>query len=81
MSQIMYYHRWPEHGRGQNSYKQQQGDSIMTLSADFSKSTYAWQSMLPVYQQGKYSAEQADAVARLLRDLGIATKHAVLKRG
>lgn len=81
MSQIMYYHRWPEHGRGQNSYKQQQGDSIMTLSADFSKSTYAWQSMLPVYQQGSYSAEQADAVARLLRDLGIATNMQYSKDG
>lgn len=67
IAQVMMYHRWPQQGRGSNSYVFEG----RTLSADFSKSVYRWDLMLPDYKGG-YSNEQADAVALLMRDLGIA---------
>ncbi len=69
IAQVMMYHRWPLLGRGSNSYVFEG----QTLSADFSKSTYRWDLMLPDYKGG-YSNEQANAVALLMHDLGIALR-------
>lgn len=69
MAQIMYYHKYPAHGRGQNSYKS--GQYGMNLSVDFSESVYDWGSMLPVY--GDWDSEESRmAVALLMRDCGYA---------
>lgn len=74
IAQVMMYHRWPERGRGSNSY-QWQGQ---TLSADFSQSVYRWDLMLPYYEitnwstmEVNYNDEQANAVALLMHDVGI----------
>lgn len=70
MSQVMHYWQWPERGRGSYTYE----DSIgchKILTANFSEHTYDWANMLDKYEEGKYSKEQADAVALLSLDCGI----------
>ena len=64
-AQIMYYHKWPTKGKGKHSYQW----NGQTLSADFSKSTYKWSKMLPVYEWNS-SDEACNAVALLMRDVG-----------
>lgn len=70
-AQIMYYHKWPLKGTGSNSYRTTIDGSSVTLSANFSNSTYDWDNMLPTYSGVQYNSTQADAVAKLLSDVGI----------
>lgn len=65
-AQVMRYWQWPKAGKGSHSY-QNNGE---TLSADFNHE-YHWDLMLPSYN-GTYTDAQADAVARLMSDLGVA---------
>ncbi|MEE1365078.1 MAG: C10 family peptidase [Muribaculaceae bacterium] len=44
------------------------------ISVDFSKGGYDWANMLPTYTEGEYSDAQADAVARLCYEAGVASK-------
>ena len=67
MSQIMRYYKYPAVGKGSNSYTMN-GE---TLSADFSASPYQWDKMLPIYEKGKYTDEEAKAVSELMRQVGI----------
>ena len=69
MAQILFYHRYPAQGRGQNSFHTTQYN--MSLSVDFSQSTYQWNLMKPVYGEWD-SNESRDAVALLMRDCGYA---------
>lgn len=64
MAQVMYYHRWPERGTGSH-----QNAECEEQTVDFSQSVYDWENMLPSYK-GAYTEEQADAVARLMYDVG-----------
>ena len=66
-AQIMYYHKWPEKGKGQVSYD----SDGQTYSADLSQSTYRWDLMLPSYDENSSQASQ-DAVALLMKDVGYA---------
>ncbi len=68
-AQIMYKHKHPAKGTGSESYEW----NGTTLSADFSQSTYQWNLMLDKYTEGSYTEEQGNAVALLMRDLGIAS--------
>ena len=69
-AQIMYYHRWPEHGTGSKSYSYSVGGQAeQTLSADFSQSHYDWSHMLDDYDSQSDATSQA-AVALLMRDVG-----------
>lgn len=71
MAQLMYYHKWPLVGTGSKSYGW--GNGGRTLSADFSNSTYNWDSMTDTYNE--QSTQQAkNAVARLMADAGIAAE-------
>ena len=67
MTQIMRYYKYPAAGKGSNSYTMN-GE---TLSADFSASPYQWEKMLPIYEKGKYTDEEAKAVSELMRQVGI----------
>ena len=53
VSQIMYYYKWPASGVGSKTYDfnltTQEGQVPMTLSCDFSKSTYQWDLMKDEY--------------------------------
>lgn len=71
-AQIMYYHRWPEHGTGSLSYDDTEG-SGQTLTADFYQHTYDWDAMSPQYNETS-SRESGDAVALLMSDVGIALR-------
>lgn len=68
-AQVMKYYQWPKQGTGQHSYVSQ--THHFELSADFSQSIYDWDNMLDDYSNG-YTEQQADAVARLMSDIGIA---------
>jgi hypothetical protein len=65
MAQVMYYWRCPLQGQGSHSYHW----NGQTLSANFNHS-YPWEQMLPSYSSG-YTDEQAEAVSRLMSDVGI----------
>lgn len=71
---IMKYYEWPTTGVGSSSYQCEnalEGVNV-TLSADFSKSRYDWSKMLNNYDAEAYTSTQADAVAKLMSDIGIA---------
>ena len=71
VAQIMYYHRWPERGKGSYSYVVRSDNR--TMSVDFSQSVYPWDKMLPKYntRMALADAEACEAVALLMRDVGV----------
>jgi len=71
VAQVMYYHKWPAQGKGQESYTVKFDNTVR--SADFTKSHYDWDNMLPDYNRRNVTAKQEDAVALLMNDVGIAT--------
>ncbi len=71
MATLMKYWEWPIHGTGEVSYTTRTYE--IELSADFSQSTYEWKSMLNRYD-GEYTDEEADAVAKLMSDVGISVQ-------
>ena len=71
VAQVMYYHKWPAQGKGQESYKVTFDNTVR--SADFTKSHYDWDNMLPDYNHRNVTTKQEDAVALLMNDVGIAT--------
>ncbi len=70
MAQVMKYHSHPATGAGDHTYTFKFDGQMTILSADFSKSVYNWNQMLNSYGYS-YTTEQADAVARLMSDVGI----------
>jgi hypothetical protein len=74
MAQILYYHNHPVHGTGTKTvYYPAKKKSGTPVTADFENDYYDWDSMLEVYISGHYTQEEADAVALLMRDCGIAS--------
>ncbi len=69
LAQVLNYHKWPDTGVGSNTYTD---PTYGTMSMDFSKSTYDWGNMLDEYNEGEYNDAQANAVAKLMLDCGIA---------
>ena len=70
MSQVMNYWKWPKQGTGSYTYTDSTGCGY-TLTADFGSHTYDWDNMLDNYYFG-YNERQANAVAQLMSDCGIA---------
>lgn len=68
LAQVMYYHKWPLQGKGSYSYTSYTNN--LSISADFSQSSYQWDKMLPMYDSNS-SKESCDAVALLMRDCGV----------
>ncbi len=68
MAQVLYYHKAPEHGTGERTIYAKGTPVKATFEDDY----YDWDNMLDSYNNGGYSAEQADAVALLMRDCGVA---------
>ncbi|MBO4672944.1 MAG: C10 family peptidase [Bacteroidaceae bacterium] len=73
MSQVMHYWEWPMQGKGSYTYVDSLGTKL-TLTADFASHTYDWGQMLDRYVEGNYTQAQADAVALLSLDCGIAVE-------
>lgn len=75
MAQIMYMWRYPAKGTGSKTYtwtnanKKSQKE---TLTANFGETTYDWDNMLPTYYNVQYTNTQANAVATLMYQLGVA---------
>lgn len=70
MAQVMKYYRYPETGTGFHSYWRYDGN----ITVDFSQSHYDWDNMPDSYLGEEYTESQADAVALLMRDLGVAVE-------
>lgn len=70
MAQVLNYYKSDVKGEGLIEYVQHD----LELSVDFSKVSYEWDKMLDVYEEGNYTDEQADAVARLMLDAGVAAR-------
>ncbi|MBW1973935.1 MAG: C10 family peptidase, partial [Deltaproteobacteria bacterium] len=70
-AQIMKYWNYPQSGQNSTSYQWWNGCTWVTLSRDFSQSTYDWANMLNSYSSGSTQV-QKDAVAKLMSDVGIA---------
>lgn len=71
LSQIMYYHKYPVHGKGshQYSFTPSTGDGRL-LSWDFENTTFDWANMIDDYSKD-YTDEQANAVANLMAAVGV----------
>lgn len=67
LAQLMYYHKYPEHGTGSNRYYW--GSTL--LSANFEDTYYKWDLMELTYDSSS-SQESQDAVAELMYHCGIA---------
>ncbi len=68
LAQIMYYHKWPEQGRGSHSYDWEWHDQ--TITADFGATTYQWDKMKDTYSCDDDDPD--DAVATLMYHCGVA---------
>lgn len=74
MAQVMYYHQYPERGRGENLWTQELYPLMGDLFTDFSQSVYEWSAMKPKYNYAGIEDSEASckAVARLMADCGAA---------
>ncbi|MCR4853460.1 MAG: C10 family peptidase [Prevotella sp.] len=72
MAQVLNYHETPIHGYGSRTiyypYQDLTGEAV---TAEFSDHYYDWDNMLDNYS-GDFTTEEADAVAMLMRDCGVA---------
>ena len=74
LSQIMYYHKYPEVGIGEHQYSFQPESGVgRIISANFGETHYDWANMLDDYSKG-YTDEQANAVATLMLHCGVAVE-------
>ena len=72
IAQVMYYHKWPIQGKGENTYTVRSDNKVK--HADFSKSYYDWANMKDEYTYYDPGTQrEKDAVAKLMSDVGIAT--------
>lgn len=73
MAQVLNYHKTPPHGQGERTiyypFNHTNGEAVHAV---FEEDYYDWLNMLDIYTPGEYSQEQADAVALLMRDCGVA---------
>ncbi|MFC2265877.1 MAG: C10 family peptidase, partial [Prevotella conceptionensis] len=72
VAQVMYYHKWPIQGKGENTYTVSSDNKVK--HANFSKSYYDWANMKDEYTYYDPGTQrEQDAVAKLMSDVGIAT--------
>lgn len=73
MAQVLNYHQTPSHGQGERTiYYPHNNTNGQAVTANFEDDYYDWLNMLDIYTEGNYTQEQADAVALLMRDCGVA---------
>ena len=69
ISEVMHFHKWPVAGHGTlPGYTKNNNITIPDLPLGHE---YQWDKMLPKYKNVTYTEEQADAVARLMYDVGV----------
>lgn len=80
-AQVMKFWNYPEKGTGSHSYYwTKTNGSTQLLSADFGSTTYDWNNMLPSYRVS-YTTSQANAVAKLMYHIGVATEMGYSSKG
>jgi len=73
MAQIMKYHRYPAHGRGESAAYITRSLKLYVPAVNFADANYDWDSMLDSYPN--YSAEQQQsAVAKLMYHAGVSVQ-------
>lgn len=72
MAQVVNYHRNPKHGIGAIEYQYQSDPEPVTF--DFGATEFDYANMLPRYQRGNYTEEQALAVSVLMEACGKAAQ-------
>ena len=73
MAQVLNYHKMPEHGEGTRTiYYPHNNHSGQEVTATFVDDYYDWDNMLDDYSVVNYNQDQANAVALLMRDCGVA---------
>lgn len=70
MAMILKYYEYPAKGKGNYSYT----SNGVRYSFDYENTTFDWNDMLPQYISGKYSTEQANAVALLMYACGVSVE-------
>lgn len=70
MAMILKYYEYPAKGKGSYSYT----SNGVRYSFDYENTTFDWNDMLPRYISGKYSTEQANAVAQLMYACGVSVE-------
>ena len=70
MAQVLNYHKLPEHGIGTATVYAKGTPVVATFEEDY----YDWANMRDVYRSVDYTEAEADAVALLMRDCGVAAK-------
>lgn len=58
MAQVMKYHEWPVAPTGSHG------------GVDFEGTVYDWENMIDIYEKGRYTTQEAEAVATLMRQCG-----------
>ncbi len=83
MSQIMYFHKWPEKGKGNVSYyfTPEGTDQSQKLSDNLAKMPYEWDKMLTIYKGVSYTEAQGNAVALLMKHCGYAVNMQYTRSG
>ncbi|MBO6191774.1 MAG: C10 family peptidase [Prevotella sp.] len=73
MAQVLNYFQVPVCGIGSRTIYYPQGNtSGAAITAEFGDHVYDWDNMLDEYSYGNYNEAQANAVATLMRDCGVA---------
>lgn len=73
MAQVMKYFNYPEVGQNSISYNDNDGCG-KRLTINFAQRRFDWDNMLNNYTPGKYTEEQAEAVASLMQATGYSVK-------
>ena len=69
LAQVLNYFKVPEHGIGQRTIYY----NSTPVTANFEQNVYDWDNMRDTYNYGQYSDVEANAVAVLMRDCGVAS--------
>lgn len=71
-AQVFYHHKGPKNGMGSRTIYYPYGQTTgVAISVDFEKDVYDWNNMIDSYSSS-YSTAEGDAVAMLMRDIGVA---------
>ena len=73
MAQVMNYHQTPAHGQGERTIYYPRGNhNGQAVTANYDEDYYDWPNMLNYYVNGQFTEVEANAVALLMRDCGVA---------
>lgn len=70
LAQVLYYYQSENTSQVVEEYVDDYTKA--EISVDYSRGRYDWANMLPVYEEGAYTEQQAQAVARLMFEAGVA---------